>query len=105
MLFQRFFGSSNDRKVKAMTARVAKINALEPQIQALSDEALLWSRPVRKAADFNGDSFLDFFDYDAFVACFEGAGCPAGTTADFNADGFVDFGDYTDFVAAFEAGA
>ncbi|MDP2011765.1 MAG: preprotein translocase subunit SecA [Phenylobacterium sp.] len=40
MLFQRFFGSSNDRKVKAMTARVAKINALEPQMQALSDEAL-----------------------------------------------------------------
>jgi preprotein translocase subunit SecA len=39
-MFQRFFGSSNDRKVKAMTARVAKINALEPAMQALSDTAL-----------------------------------------------------------------
>ncbi len=40
MFFQRFFGSSNDRKVKAFQARVGKINALEPQMQALSDEAL-----------------------------------------------------------------
>src|SRR5204862_1338776 len=39
-IIQRFSGSSNDRKVKAMTARVAKINALEPQIQALSDDQL-----------------------------------------------------------------
>jgi preprotein translocase subunit SecA len=40
MMFQRLFGSSNDRKVKSMQARVAKINALEPKIQGLSDEAL-----------------------------------------------------------------
>ncbi len=39
-IFQRFFGSSNDRKVKAMAARVARINALEPKMQALSDEEL-----------------------------------------------------------------
>lgn len=39
-IFQRFFGSSNDRKVKGMQARAAKITALEPQIQALSDEQL-----------------------------------------------------------------
>ena len=39
-MFQRFFGSSNDRKVKSMQARALKINALEPQMQALSDEAL-----------------------------------------------------------------
>ncbi|MDB5499899.1 MAG: secA [Phenylobacterium sp.] len=39
-IFQQFFGSSNDRKVKSMQARVLKINALEPQTQALSDEAL-----------------------------------------------------------------
>ncbi|MES2035903.1 MAG: preprotein translocase subunit SecA [Pseudomonadota bacterium] len=34
------FGSSNDRQVKAQQARVAKINALEPQISALTDEQL-----------------------------------------------------------------
>jgi hypothetical protein len=55
------------------------------------------------AADFNGDGFLDFFDYDDFVACFETGAC-GDSTADFNGDGFVDFFDYDDFVAAFEAG-
>lgn len=39
-IFQRFFGSSNDRKVKGFNARVAKINALEPKMQALSDAEL-----------------------------------------------------------------
>ncbi len=56
------------------------------------------------AADFNGDGFLDFFDFDDFVSCFEGLGCPPGKDADFNGDGFADFFDYDDFVAAFEAG-
>jgi len=57
-------------------------------------------------ADFNSDGFLDGFDYDAFVACFESGGieCPAGRTADFNADGFADGFDYDDFVAAFDSG-
>ena len=39
-IFQRFFGSSNDRKVKAFQARALKVTALEPQMQALSDEQL-----------------------------------------------------------------
>jgi hypothetical protein len=55
-------------------------------------------------ADFNGDGFLDFFDYDAFVLCFETEECPPGRTADFNNDSFVDFFDYDDFVSAFETG-
>ena len=53
------------------------------------------------SADFNGDGFVDFFDYDDYVACFEGT-CPPGLDADFNGDGFVDFFDYDDFVFAFE---
>jgi hypothetical protein len=55
-------------------------------------------------ADFNGDDFLDFFDYADFVLCFETSDCPPGATADFNGDGFVDFFDYGDFVTQFEAG-
>jgi hypothetical protein len=55
-------------------------------------------------ADFNADGFLDFFDYDAFVDCFETGTCPHGNSADFNADGFADFFDYDDFVAAYEIG-
>ncbi len=55
-------------------------------------------------ADFNGDDFLDFFDYDNFIACFQDGICPPGKDADFNGDLFVDFFDYDDFVAAFETG-
>jgi hypothetical protein len=53
--------------------------------------------------DFNLDGFVDFFDYDDFVACFEAGECGAGT-ADFNGDGFLDFFDYDEFVGAFETG-
>ena len=56
-------------------------------------------------ADFNLDGFIDFFDYDAFVGCFESGQCPQSRTADVNADGFVDFFDYDAFVVAFETGA
>jgi subtilisin family serine protease len=52
------------------------------------------------AADFNGDGFADFFDYDGFVNAFE-AGMP---DADFNSDGFIDFFDFDEFVQAFEEG-
>lgn len=56
-------------------------------------------------ADFNGDGFLDFFDYSAYVECFEVSGaCPPGRDADFNRDGFVDFFDYAGFVEVFETG-
>ena len=54
-------------------------------------------------ADFNCDGFVDFFDFSAFVSCFEGS-CTSGQTSDYNGDGFTDFFDFSDFVAAFEAG-
>lgn len=56
------------------------------------------------SADFNGDGFVDGFDYDDFVHCFENTSCPPGKTADINGDGFVDGFDYDDFVNAFENG-
>ncbi len=56
------------------------------------------------AADFDNDCFVDFFDLDAFSACFEGGACPPGKSADFDGDGFVDFFDFNAFVVAFEAG-
>jgi preprotein translocase subunit SecA len=37
---KNFFGSSNDRKVKGLMSKVGAINALEPAMAALSDEAL-----------------------------------------------------------------
>lgn len=56
------------------------------------------------SADFNDDGFVDFFDYDQYVECFETGVCPPGDSADFNNDGFADFFDYDDFVLAFESG-
>lgn len=53
-------------------------------------------------ADFNNDGFVDGFDYDDFVACFEGDPCPPGRTADYNGDGFPDGFDYDEFVEDFE---
>ncbi|MEM7441134.1 MAG: preprotein translocase subunit SecA, partial [Pseudomonadota bacterium] len=37
---RKIFGTPNDRKVKAVQPLVAKINALEPEIQALSDDGI-----------------------------------------------------------------
>ncbi len=51
-------------------------------------------------ADFNGDSFLDFTDFDDFVVAFEGG----QSSSDFNGDGFLDFTDFDDFVMSFELG-
>jgi len=55
-------------------------------------------------ADFNADGFIDGFDYDEFVGCFEGGPCPPGTNSDFNHDGFSDGFDYDEFVTLFEVG-
>ena len=37
---RKIFGSANDRKLKPLRARVNRINALEPMMEALSDQAL-----------------------------------------------------------------
>ncbi|WP_298874111.1 preprotein translocase subunit SecA [uncultured Bradyrhizobium sp.] len=39
-LARKFFGSANDRRVKGYQSRVSAINALEPEVSKLSDEAL-----------------------------------------------------------------
>jgi preprotein translocase subunit SecA len=39
-LLKKIFGSRNDRTIKQLTRQVEQINQLEPQMQALSDEAL-----------------------------------------------------------------
>lgn len=55
-------------------------------------------------ADFNGDGFIDIFDFVDYVTCFEGGDCPGVKDADFNEDGFADVYDFIDFVSAFERG-
>lgn len=51
-------------------------------------------------ADFDGDGFITFEDFDAFVNAFEAG----SASSDFNADGCLDFTDFDDFVTALEAG-
>ena len=38
---KKIFGTPNDRKIKATRPLVEKINALEPEFEALSDEGLI----------------------------------------------------------------
>ncbi|MDO8409255.1 MAG: preprotein translocase subunit SecA [Phenylobacterium sp.] len=66
MFFQRLFGSAPDRKVKAFQARVAKINAFEPQLEALSDEALRGKTEEFRARLAKGET-LDQLLEEAFA--------------------------------------
>jgi RHS repeat-associated protein len=52
--------------------------------------------------DYNRDGFVDPFDYDDFMACYEDSICADSRTADVNRDGFVDFFDYDSFVEAYD---
>jgi preprotein translocase subunit SecA len=63
---RKLFGSSNDRKVKAMMGRVAQINALEPEISALSDDELRGKTEVFRARLAAGET-LDQLMNEAFA--------------------------------------
>jgi len=69
---KKVFGSTNDRKVKARLARANKITALEPQMQALSDEALRGKTEEFKARVAKGES-LDSLLNEAFAVVREAA--------------------------------
>ncbi|MBL8553231.1 MAG: preprotein translocase subunit SecA, partial [Phenylobacterium sp.] len=71
-IFQRFFGSSNDRKVKNFTARAAKIGTLEAQMQALTDEQLRGKTEEFKARLAKGET-LDQILEEAFAVVREAA--------------------------------
>ncbi len=69
---QRFFGSSNDRKLRPYFKRVADINALEDQFQAKSDEELKAMTGVFKARLEEGESLDDLLP-EAFATVREAA--------------------------------
>ena len=71
-IFQRFFGSSNDRKVKGMQARAIKITALEPQMQSLTDEQLRAKTEEFKQRIAGGASLDDLLE-EAFAVVREAA--------------------------------
>ena len=58
-LMRKIFGSANDRYVKSLQKTVAKINALEPEISALSDEELKNKTPELKQRLADGETLDD----------------------------------------------
>ncbi len=71
-LARKIFGSANDRKVKAFRAKVDQINALEPELQALSDDELRARTEEFREQYKNGKS-LDDLLVPAFATVREAA--------------------------------
>ena len=69
---KRFFGSANDREVKRLQGMVAEINALEPDIEKLSDAQLRARTEDFRKRYTNGES-LDDMLIEAFATVREGA--------------------------------
>ena len=65
-LLKKIFGSRNDRLIKQYSAVVRQINALEPGVSALSDDALRGKTAEFKARVANGES-LDALLPEAFA--------------------------------------
>ena len=69
-LLTGIFGSRNERLLKQLGGIVKKTNALEPQMQALSDEALQAKTAEFKERISKGES-LDKLLPEAFAVCRE----------------------------------
>ena len=69
---KKVFGTVNDRQVKAIRGVVAKINALEPTFEALSDEEILAKTVEYKDRVADGEA-LDAILPEAFANCREAA--------------------------------
>lgn len=69
---KKVFGTPNDRKVKAVRPLVEKINALEAEFQALSDEGLIAKTEEFRSRVAQGET-LDAILPEAFANCREGA--------------------------------
>ncbi len=71
-LTRRLFGHRRDRELKLFAPKVAAINALEPELQALSDEALAGRSAALRARLESGASLEDIL-VDAFATVREAA--------------------------------
>ena len=69
---KKIFGTPNDRKIKATRPLVEKINAFEPEFEALSDEGLIDKTQEFKKRVANGES-VDALLPEAFANCREAA--------------------------------
>jgi preprotein translocase subunit SecA len=71
-LARKIFGSSNERRIKAYQPRVAQINALEKELEALSDDALR-ARTAQFRKELEDGKSLDDILVPAFATCREAA--------------------------------
>src|SRR5581483_4711520 len=71
-LATRFFGSSNERKLRPMFKRVEEINALEPRFAAMSDNELKGMTAALKDRLSNGEALDDLLP-EAFAVVREAA--------------------------------
>jgi len=71
-LTRKVFGSSNDRRVKAVRPMVARITALEPEYQAKSDTEIV-AKTAELRARAQGGEALDDLLPEAFANCREAA--------------------------------
>ena len=69
---QRLFGSANDREVKRLQGLVAEVNAIEPEIEKLSDDALRARTEEFRKRYADGES-LDDMLVEAFATVREAA--------------------------------
>ena len=69
---KKVFGTPNDRKIKATRPLVARINALEPEFEKLSDEEIK-ARTEELAKRANAGESLDDLLPEAFANCREAA--------------------------------
>ena len=69
---KKVFGTPNDRKIKATRPLVAKINALEPEFEALSDDELKNKTEELAERAKQGESLDDLLP-EAFANCREAA--------------------------------
>ena len=75
---RKLFGSSNERRIKGYLPRVAQINALEKELEGLSDEALRARTDMFKKQVAEGAT-LDDILVAAFATCREAASGPSGS--------------------------
>ena len=71
-LARKVFGSPNDRRLKGYNARVPAINALEPEMEALSDDALR-AKTAEFRERFDKGETLDDLLVEAFAVAREGS--------------------------------
>jgi preprotein translocase subunit SecA len=71
-LAKKVFGTTNDRKIKTVRPLIDKINALEPEFEALSDSDIIAKTAEFKERHANGES-LDSLLPEVFANCREAA--------------------------------